>query len=557
MSEISESTIRLIDAIHSHSDVYTHESDGDHTGGKGGASSSPVRPDARTTRRVFAAILRRMAMADRMIKHIPLTRHMPLQSPLQSGGVGGGNVYMSPLIVDESTSPFLSADVRSEIVNNHHTHASTWFHYTWNIAIDGQQTRYVDLYLSYPDDAVPISEAAVLQRVRLIFIWLQIAVPLSARNCSSRLRICMYFTNVLKQTPADDHHVFAHAHSHDQSSSHTNDTHPLEYTHVNSAVARTCMQQQQQPETIRDICLFREEEWLKVFIHETFHSLGFDFSGIAPSVLSRVDDEMRKAYPMIPTTTPVNLFEMYCETWAGILNVLMIVFAIPRNRVVVRARAPIRMYITPKRPLPNNRKRRPITRRRRNSRIFAGQFHAESIAREAFLALEHEIAFCGLQAVKVLHLAGKINPSHIWLKPPRTTTKTPTQFYTNTSAFSYFILRSFVLRRFCEFVAWCSNHQAPNTVLLPFSIPWTTPGVLDEFILRFVIHPFYASSIIGIGNNGNSVTEFTRLSLVEAKDHVAFLTRMAGTLRTIQQSHPTENTSMFLQSMRMTLYSIY
>lgn len=548
MSQISESTVHLIDAIRSHADVYTHASDGDHTnmGGRG-AYTSPVRPDARITHQVFAAILRRMAMADRTMKYTPITRISPTTEEAEYE-IGGGNIYMSPLIADESVSPFLSDDVRSEIVTKHHPYNTTFFHYTWSIPIEGQQPRDVDLYLSYPDDAVPVSEAVVFERVRLIFIWLQIAVPLSRHNCSNHLRICMYFTNVLKQAPSDDH---------------------LEYTHVNSAVARTCPfdNTHDNQADIRDICLFREEEWFKVFVHETFHCLGFDFSGISSNALSRVNDEMRNAYPILASSTSVNLFEMYCETWAGILNILMIVFAVPRNTnnpgngVFVRNN---NKNNTPKRQTNKRRNQRPITRRRR---FFAGQFHAESIAREAFQLLEHEIAFCGLQAVKVLNLFGKITPRQIWLQKPTTSTttmRTPhSQFHTNTSAFSYFILRSFVLRRFCEFVAWCSNHQPPNSVLLPFRIAWTTPGVLDEFILRFVIHPFYSSSIIGIesndddiNNNNNSGTDFPRLSHVEAKDHVAFLTRMAGTLRKIQQLRPTENTTMFLHSMRMTLYSI-
>ena len=45
----------------------------------------------------------------------------------------------------------------------------------------------------------------------------------------------------------------------------------LNSSHVNTAFTRTCPKKS-------EIVVFRKEEWFKVFIHESFHNFGLDFS---------------------------------------------------------------------------------------------------------------------------------------------------------------------------------------------------------------------------------------------------------------------------------------
>tara|TARA_R110001599_G_scaffold208732_1_gene405940 strand:+ start:1032 stop:1709 length:678 start_codon:yes stop_codon:yes gene_type:complete len=60
--------------------------------------------------------------------------------------------------------------------------------------------------------------------------------------------------------------------------------------------------------------IFRSEEWKKVFIHETFHSYGLDFSSHDSRV---VTDTVRKIFPI---DSEYNIEEAYAETWARIIN---------------------------------------------------------------------------------------------------------------------------------------------------------------------------------------------------------------------------------------------
>lgn len=65
------------------------------------------------------------------------------------------------------------------------------------------------------------------------------------------------------------------------------------------------------------IVVYREEEWFKVFIHECFHFFHFDEKLFNPVLADRI----KKIFPV---SSPVNLFEAYCETCARTLNCCMI-----------------------------------------------------------------------------------------------------------------------------------------------------------------------------------------------------------------------------------------
>ena len=82
---------------------------------------------------------------------------------------------------------------------------------------------------------------------------------------------------------------------------------------VNSGVAYVCADN-------GEIMVYREEEWFKVFIHETFHSFGLDFSKMDQRGFNK------KILALFPVNTEVNLFEAYTECWARIFNSLFISF---------------------------------------------------------------------------------------------------------------------------------------------------------------------------------------------------------------------------------------
>jgi hypothetical protein len=63
------------------------------------------------------------------------------------------------------------------------------------------------------------------------------------------------------------------------------------------------------------IVVYREEEWLKVFIHECMHLFEYD---------SELRNKSELLYPLFPISRKIQLNESYCEIWARVLNCCVI-----------------------------------------------------------------------------------------------------------------------------------------------------------------------------------------------------------------------------------------
>jgi hypothetical protein len=124
-----------------------------------------------------------------------------------------------------------------------------------------------------------------------MFKWLSIVADYGelSPNCGKTTTIYCYLTPFKKELPAKRGEI-------------------LSYDNANSAVTTACS-------SSNDICIFREEEMFKVFIHETFHAFNLDFS----LHMDKVD--LPKIKKMFHIKSEFNLYEAYAEFWAEIMNV--------------------------------------------------------------------------------------------------------------------------------------------------------------------------------------------------------------------------------------------
>ena len=126
--------------------------------------------------------------------------------------------------------------------------------------------------------------------IEWMLVWIYIAKQYSTASCVGNLNVIIYFTSLKKTMP-------------------TNKITVLDRIHINTAFTRTCP-------VNPEIVIFRREEWFKVFIHESFHNFGLDFSGVNNNHC------VSKILKIFPVQTEVNLYEAYCESWARIINAL-------------------------------------------------------------------------------------------------------------------------------------------------------------------------------------------------------------------------------------------
>jgi len=93
----------------------------------------------------------------------------------------------------------------------------------------------------------------------------------------------------------------------------------LGQNNVNSALTFACIEK-------GEVLVFREEEWKKVLIHELFHSLCLDFSGISYLLLKD------KIKDLLKVKSDYEVSEAYSEYWATILNSCFISYDILDNK---------------------------------------------------------------------------------------------------------------------------------------------------------------------------------------------------------------------------------
>ena len=93
---------------------------------------------------------------------------------------------------------------------------------------------------------------------------------------------------------------------------------------VNSAFTYACTHK-------NHIVLFRKEEWFKVFIHESMHALGIDFSGSSNHNMSKITQYLLENTFRGVKSPDLRIYESYTELWAEIMNILISVFEITRR----------------------------------------------------------------------------------------------------------------------------------------------------------------------------------------------------------------------------------
>jgi len=94
----------------------------------------------------------------------------------------------------------------------------------------------------------------------------------------------------------------------------------LDYRHVNTAVTTSC------PHTMQNntIVVFRKEEWLRALIHETIHFMGWDFSGDEEAAAQANRAILGDMWRGLPPDHDLRVYESFCDTWATILQVLLL-----------------------------------------------------------------------------------------------------------------------------------------------------------------------------------------------------------------------------------------
>jgi hypothetical protein len=170
------------------------------------------------------------------------------------------------------------------------------------------KNRNIRVFFIFPMQGSQLNEKEMMKYIERMFIWLSIAYKYSPLNCAKNLHIYLYLTDLNKMLP-------------------TIDASPIDWEHANTAFTYSCREEHISSHNenkdiadISEINIFRKEEWFKVFIHETIHCMGLDFSHMDTGFSNS------KINSIFNINVDVKLFESYTECLAEIMNSIFFVY---------------------------------------------------------------------------------------------------------------------------------------------------------------------------------------------------------------------------------------
>lgn len=228
--------------------------------------------------------------------------------------------------------------------------------------------------------------------ISIALTWFEFVYPYACAKCARKLDVYIYLTPFRKTTPRRGEVIGK--------------------DHVNTAYTTSCV-----PEGV--ITIYRNEEWFKVLIHETFHVLGLDFSQHRDTGLAK---EIREIFPI---SSEINLHEAYTETWAEILNCAFVSYY-----------------------------------RTRTKRTFAERFRR---------CLRIEAYFSLFQMLKVLGHMG-LAYTDLFARDSAAETRRLHFYREETNVFSYYVVTAMLLFNVDRFMIWCRDNNS-NLLKYTYSPP--------------------------------------------------------------------------------------
>ena len=296
------------------------------------------------------------------------------------------NVYYNnyPIVMPEiiTETKFLDTEIQTFLNDNDKINQTHVSHHINNFKID------IFLNLFQINSNVNINQC-----IKYIITWLTLCVKYSSTKCIKSLKLHVFFTPFKKKLPSKLEQI-------------------LGAKHVNSGVTNSC-------KIDGEIVVYREEDWFKVFIHETMHAFGFDFSN------KSMIDVKHKMVKIFNVESDFLIYEAYSETWARILNCIFCGFKNLKNK--------------------------------KDEKSFIDNVN---------FCFELERMFSSFQCVKILDfMKCKYNE----LIESNKNDKIMGKFRENTNVLSYYVITSIFMNSYKEFIVWCDNNDVGIVSNVDFS----------------------------------------------------------------------------------------
>lgn len=246
------------------------------------------------------------------------------------------------------------------------------------------------------------------KRIDTLIIWLYIATKHSTKKCAESMNVFVYFTSLKKgiNKNADNVNI-------------------LYEKNVNTGFTFTCPKNS-------EIVIYRKEEFIKVFIHEVFHTFALDFSDMNNAKVNQ------RILSLFKIKSRVNLFETYTEFWAEFMNSLFCSFFSIKNKTDV----------------------------------------TEFLERANYV-INLEISHSFFQMVKILDYMG-LSYQDLYSNNIRSEERRM-RYIEKTHILSYYIIKTILMNSYQDFLKWCKEN---NSNLLEFKKTEKTQMSFCDFIFH-------------------------------------------------------------------------
>jgi hypothetical protein len=324
--------------------------------------------------------------------------------------------------------------------------------------------------------------------VKRIYMWLFVLTKHSKYGCTQHLEIFMYLTAMCKEIPNNP-----------ENNDNTNEV--IGQYHVNTAFTFSCKPK-------NEIIIFRKEEWFKVFIHESFHSFGLDFSDMNSHNIHK-----QQMLEIFPVNSEVNLFEAYTEFWAEILNCIFSSYFILSNKKIDK-------HSSDKFPM----------------FLKMCKYFIETERNFGFFQLEKVLNYMGLDYKTLID---------------KNSNRVKTLYKEDSNVLSYYIIRVVLLNEYPKFINWCKKY---NMDLLQFK---KTEENIDEFC-NFIKRNYMNKELLdNLEYNKNILFEIKKKHAKRSEKRVATRSRARANARTRNNRPNTvNNLDYVLKNIRMSSVEI-
>ena len=269
--------------------------------------------------------------------------------------------------------------------------------------------RRINIFFTFDDKQ---NKDKIRDYIERILVWLYIISKYTYnKNCSKVLNLYIYLTDPKKKLPEEIHEV-------------------IDKINVNTGFTTSCS-----PES--NIVIYRKEEWFKVFIHETIHNFGLDFS--------EMDNSNTKEFilKIFPISSKVKLYETYTDFWARTVNCMFCSFynLVGTNDVMNKAR----------------------------------------FIEDSYEFLNTERIFTYFQVEKILTFM-KLDYKELYEDNFESQVKRFVLYKENTSVLAYYILCSVLFNKFNDFIEWCIKNNGNQQIPLQFNKTTTNQINFCKFI---------------------------------------------------------------------------